>query len=88
MSVDGRLRNGLSRDASSVDVDVDRLLGDVVRRGRRQRRVRGIGAATVAAAMIVAIVSVAPLVRDAIRDRTTQPVGPPPPGAIEGTYLV
>ncbi|MDP9185113.1 MAG: hypothetical protein M3O29_05545 [Actinomycetota bacterium] len=88
MSVDGRLRNGLSRDASAVNVDVDNFLDDVVRRGRRQRRVRRIGAVAITLAMIVAMVVVAPTVRDAIRDHTKQPAVPQPPGAIEGTYAV
>jgi hypothetical protein len=88
MSVDGRLRNGLSRDASAVDVDVDNFLGDVVKRGRRQRRVRRIGAVAITLAMMVAVVVLAPTVRDAIRDHTKQPAVPQPPGAIEGTYAV
>jgi hypothetical protein len=88
MSVDGRLRNGLSHDASGVDVDVEGFLGDVVRRGRRQRRLRRIGAIATTTAMIIGIVAVAPIIRNAIRDQTTQPVAPVPPEAIEGTYAV
>jgi hypothetical protein len=88
MSVDGRLRNGLSHDASGVDVDVEGFLGDVVSRGRRQRRLRRIGAIAATTAMIIGIVVVAPTIRNAIRDQMTQPVAPAPPEAIQGTYAV
>jgi hypothetical protein len=87
MSVDGRLRNGLSHEAASVDADVDGLLCDVVQRGRRLRRLRRVAGVTITTLMIVAIVIVTPAVRDAIRDHSTQPAAPPL-GSIEGTYMV
>lgn len=88
MSVDRRLRNGLAHEVASVDADVDRLLGDVVRRGRRLRRLRRVAGVTLTTLMVVAIVIVTSTVRDAIRDRTAQPAVPPPLGSIEGTYSV
>lgn len=88
MSVDGRLRNGLTDDASGVDVDVESFLGDVVRRGRRQRRLRRIGVIATITATIIGIVILAPTIRSAIRDQATRPAAPLPPEAIQGTYAV
>ncbi|MDP9301295.1 MAG: hypothetical protein M3P43_10450 [Actinomycetota bacterium] len=89
MSVDGRLRNELTRDASDLDVDVDRFLGDVVRGGRRRQRIRRVGGAVVVMALIAAIAVVGPAVIDVVRhQRIPAHQGTPAPGAIEGTYAV
>jgi hypothetical protein len=90
MSVDGRLRNDLSRDGSAVDVDVDRSLVDVVRRGRRQRRLRRIGAVTILTAVIAVLAVLGPSVLDVLRSQRQKPVAPTPAAAtaIEGTYAV
>jgi len=88
MSVDGRLRNGLSHDASGLDVDVEGFLGDVRRLGRRRRQIHRIGAVAITTAIIIGIVVAAPMLRNAIRDRTTQPAASLPPEAIQGTYAV
>jgi hypothetical protein len=90
MSVDGRLRNELSRDAAEVPVDVDRFLGDVVRGGQRRQRIRRAGGAVLVVALIAAIALVGPAVVDVIRHQRTHPAnqGPTAPGAIEGTYAV
>ena len=78
MSVDGRLRNELSRDASDVDVDVDRFLDDVVTRGRRWRRIRRGGGAVVVVALIAVLAAVGPAVLDAIRSQGDVPADPGP----------
>jgi hypothetical protein len=90
MSVDGRLRNELSRDASGLDIDVDRFLGDVVRGGKRRQRIRRVGGAVVAMAMIAAVVLIGPAVIDIVRHQRTHPAhqGTTAPGAIAGTYAV
>jgi len=90
MSVDGRLRNGLSREAAGVDIDVDRSLEDVLTRGKRRQLVRRVGGLTIVAALIAIGAAVSPTVLDVIRhqrDQTAVP-GPPGAGAIEGTYVV
>lgn len=90
MSIDGRIRNELTRDASEVDVDVERLLGRVVTGGRRKRRLRRVGA-VVAAATVVAMIALAgPAVVDVIRHERGQPAepGPAPATDILGTYAV
>lgn len=87
MSVDGRLRNELSRDASRVDVDVDRFLDSVVTSGRRRQRVRRVGRAMAVAALIAVVALAGPAVLDVIRHQHEQPAAPVP-AAIEGTYAV
>ena len=90
MSVDGRLRNGLSREAAGVDVDVDRFLEGVITRGKRRQLIRRIGAVTIVAALIGVGAAVSPAVLDVIRHQRDQTAVPVPPGseAIEGTYVV
>jgi hypothetical protein len=78
MSVDGRLRNKFARDASNVDVDVDRFLGDVVTRGRRRRRLRRVGGAVVGLALIAVLAARGPALLDSIRHQREVPVGPGP----------
>lgn len=80
MSVDGRLRNELSRDASDVDIDVDRFLDDVVTRGRRWKRIRHTCATVVTVALIAVIAVVGPSVLDAIRSQREVPADPRPTG--------
>jgi len=87
MSVDGRLRNELSRDASRVDVDVDRFLDSVVTGGKRRRRIRRLGGAMAVAALIAVVALAGPAVLDVIRHQHDQPAAPVP-AAIEGTYAV
>jgi hypothetical protein len=86
MSVDGRLRNDLSRDASRVDVDVDRFLDSVVTGGRRRQRVRRVVGVMAVAALIAVVGLATPAVLDAIR-HGDQPAAAVP-AAIEGTYVV
>jgi hypothetical protein len=90
MSVDGRLRNELTRDASDLDVDVDRSLGDVVRGGQRRQRIRRVGGAVAVVAVIAAVALVGPAVIDIVRQQRTHPAheGITAPGAIAGTYAI
>ena len=90
MSVEGRLRNELSRDAGSIDVDVERSLGRVVVRGRRRRRLLRAGGVAIVAAVIALIAAVGPTVTEVIRDHQTRPANPGPTAAasIQGTYAV
>jgi hypothetical protein len=87
MSIEGRLRNELTRDASAVDVDIERSFSTVVVGGRRKLRMRRAGA-VVAVAAVVAIVTVAgPAVMEVIRHQHEQPAEPVPTAAdIVGTY--
>jgi hypothetical protein len=73
MSVDGRLRNELSRDASDVDVDVNQYLDDVLIRGRRWRRIRRAGGTVVVGALIAVLAVAGPTVLDAIRSQRDVP---------------
>jgi hypothetical protein len=90
MSVDGRLRNELSRDASDLDVDVDRFLGDVVRGGQRRQRIRQVGGVVFVLALIAAVALIGPAVMDVVRHQRTLPAhqGTTTPVAIAGTYVV
>src|SRR4051794_15602589 len=87
MSVDGRLRNELSDDASHVDVDVDQFLDSVITRGRRRQRIRRVGGVVTLAALIAIIALVGPPVLDVIRQQHDQPAAPAS-AMIEGTYAV
>jgi hypothetical protein len=90
MSVDGRLRNELSRDASDLDVDVDRFLGDVVRAGQRRQRIRRVGGVVLVTALIATVALFGPAVMDVVRHQRTRPAhqGTTTPEAIAGTYAV
>jgi hypothetical protein len=89
MSIDGRIRNELTRDASEVDVDVERLLGTVVAGGRRKLRMRRVGAVLAAAALVAIVALTGPAVMDVIRHQREQPAEPAPAAAdIVGTYAV
>src|SRR5437867_395617 len=67
MSVDGRLRNDLARDAASIDVDVDHVLGNVVAKGQRRRTRRRVGGALAIVACIVVAAAFGPRVLNSIR---------------------
>jgi hypothetical protein len=86
MSVDGRLRNELTHDASEIDIDAERFLGVVVARGRRRRRLRQLGGVTVVAAVLGVAVLTGPAIVDLIRTQRNEPAHPSPPVSIVGTY--
>lgn len=86
MSVETRLRNELSRDASFVDVDVDRSLGDVVRGGKRRQRLRRVSGAMVVMALIAGVATIGPGILDIIRHQRNEPASPTPTAPIVGTY--
>lgn len=76
MSLDDRLRRGLSGLASGVDPDADEALSRVVSAGRRRRVVRRLAVAATAAAVLVAGGLVVP--------RLIQAVGPERSGGFAG----
>lgn len=88
MPIDGRLRNELSRDASDVDVDVDRFLESVVTKGKRRRQLRRAGGAIVVTLVLAVGAALSPTVLDVIRHQQRVPAAPVPTVAIEGTYVV
>jgi hypothetical protein len=74
MPVDRRLREGFRRNADSLDPNVDRFLGEVVRRSRRRVLVRRLASVTVVAALVVAAIVIGPRTLDALRGlRNGQP---------------
>src|SRR4051812_16032697 len=87
MSVDGRLRNELSDDASHLDVDVDRFLDRVVTRGRRRQRVRRVGGAIALAALAAVVALTGPATLHVIRHQHDQPAAPVS-APLEGTYAM
>jgi hypothetical protein len=88
MSIDGRIRNELTRDASEVDVDVERRLGTVVAGGRRKLRMRRVGTVMAAAALVAIVAVTGPALMDVIRHQHEQPAEPSPAPATDilGTY--
>lgn len=87
MSVDGRLRNELTRDASHVEVDPERFLGTVVAGGRRKVRIRRAAVVIALAASIAILVFSGPALMNVLRSQHERPAheGPPPTELI-GTY--
>jgi hypothetical protein len=69
MSIDGRLRTELDRDASRVDVDVDRFLDTTLSHGRRAIRARRVSRIALMAAFAVMIVLAGPGVLDVLREQ-------------------
>jgi hypothetical protein len=91
MSLDRRLREGLDRSSSGIEERFfDRVLDEVVARGRRRRRIRRFAAGTLAVAAVVAAVVIAPRGLDAIRSfREARPASPQELlRQIAGTYTI
>jgi hypothetical protein len=91
MSIDGRLRTELDRDASRVDVDVDRVLDTTISRGRRAVRIRRVSRIVLVAAIAVMIALAGPAVVDVLRDQQRshdrEPASRSPvAGSLVGTY--
>jgi hypothetical protein len=77
MSIEGRIRNELTNDASKVDVDLEPLLSAVVIGGRRRIRVRRVAGLLAAAALVAIVIAAGPSVVDVIRHQHEQPAAPP-----------
>jgi hypothetical protein len=87
MSIDHRLREGLDRAMSTIDIDVDQHLDRARRVGRRRAVVRRTLTVVAVAAAIVVAALAAPAVLDAIRSQRHQPATTPSPLAITGSYV-
>jgi hypothetical protein len=88
LSIDGRLRNDLTRDASLVDIDASLFLDPIVTGGRRRRRLRRAAGAAAILALAAIVVLAGPAVLAVIRHEHQRPAEPVPtaPGGIVGTY--
>jgi hypothetical protein len=80
MSLDDRLRAGLSRVAAGLEPEVDGALRDVVVAGRRRRNLYRAGIAVAVAAVVAAGVVAVPRIVDALRAEGPAPLpgGPAP----------
>ena len=67
MSIEQRLRTGLSANTEHLQPDLDRELAALLSRGHRRRRARAAGYGVVAAAVVAAVVIWLPGVADSIR---------------------
>jgi hypothetical protein len=101
MSIDSRLRDGLQRAMSAIDIDAERSLGDARRRGLRRLVIRRTAAIVGVVAAIAILGVAAPGLLDLMLDRGHQPATSPttapaqtptssisssPPEAILGTW--
>ena len=86
MAIDARLRDGLQRSMSAIEVDADHSLGDARRRGLRRLIIRRVASVIAVAAAIVVITLAAPGVLELLRDQRHQPAKPPSLLPIVGTY--
>jgi hypothetical protein len=86
MSIDSRLREGLQRSMSAIDVEDH--LDDARRRGRRRVVVRRAVAVLAVAAAITTITFASPAVLDILRSQHEQPATKQPPMPITGSYSV
>jgi hypothetical protein len=73
MSLDDRLRAGLSRVAAGLEPEVDGALRDVVAAGRRRRNLYRAGIAVAVAAVVAAGVVAVPRIVDALRPEEPAP---------------
>jgi hypothetical protein len=87
MSVEDRLRSGLTADADLVAPRAEDLLGEVRRRHRRGRAARWAGASIAAVAMVAATVGVVLLVPEVLPGRGPD-VGASPRSSLVGDYTV
>jgi hypothetical protein len=86
MAIDARLRDGLQRSMSAIDVDPDSRLDDARRRGHRRVVVRRAASVVAFAAVVVIVTLAAPGVLDVLRDQRHQPAKAPSLLPIAGTY--
>jgi hypothetical protein len=82
MSLDGRIRAGLTADAAGLEPSTDQALGRVLERGPRRRVTRTIVRSVAIAAVIVAsVLGPVAVLREIDRGRATVPGGS---GAVDG----
>lgn len=86
MAIDARLRDGLKRSMSAIEIDPDHSLGDARRRGHRRLIIRRAASVIAVAAAIVIVTVAAPAILEVLRDQRHQPARPPSLLPIVGTY--